>query len=155
VPFRLLLVGDGPERRHIELCLSAAGLQQQVLVVGSLSPGALVQAYLAADIFVFASTSETQGMVLLEAMAGGCPVVAVRASGVHDVIEHGYNGLKVPESTANWAEAVILLLENDDLRSSMAVNSRTFAQKYSVANMAVSIERLYRRVVARNQATPG
>ena len=154
VPFRLLLVGDGPERRHLQRCLNATGLAQQVVLAGSMAPAALVRAYLAADIFVFASTSETQGMVLLEAMAGGCPVVAVRASGVHDVIEQGYNGMKVPESTASWAAAVISLLENEDLRASMAGNSRTFAQKYSVANMAMSIERLYRRVIARNQATP-
>lgn len=59
---------------------------------------------------MFASTSETQGMVLLEAMAGGCPVVAVRASGVYDVVKDGYNGFKVAESTDNWAEAVINLL---------------------------------------------
>ena len=154
VPFRLLLVGDGPERRHLQRCLNATGLAQQVVLAGSMAPAALVRVYLAADIFVFASTSETQGMVLLEAMAGGCPVVAVRASGVHDVIEQGYNGMKVPESTASWAAAVISLLENEDLRASMAGNSRTFAQKYSVANMAMSIERLYRRVIARNQATP-
>ena len=149
VPFRLLMVGDGPERRHLERCLSASGLAQQVILAGSMAPEALVQAYLAADVFVFASTSETQGMVLLEAMAGGCPVIAVRASGVHDVIEQGYNGLKVPESTASWAAAVISLLENDALRASMAGNSRTVAQRYSIADMVVSIERLYRRVIAR------
>jgi 1,2-diacylglycerol 3-alpha-glucosyltransferase len=154
VPFRLLLVGDGPERRHVELSVRATGMAQQVLVAGSMTPAALVQAYLAADIFVFASTSETQGMVLLEAMAGGCPVVAVRASGVHEVIKQGYNGLKVPESTASWADAVISLLENENLRVLMASNSRTFAQKYSVAKTAIYIERLYRRVIARDLSEP-
>ncbi|WP_320823941.1 glycosyltransferase [Reinekea sp.] len=151
VPFKLLLVGDGPERHHLEQKVIAAGLQQQVVFAGSMAPAEVVEAYLAADIFVFASTSETQGMVLLEAMAGGCPVVAVRASGVHDLIEQGYNGVKVAESTDSWAEAVIRLLEDDDLRTTMAVNGRTFAEKYSVANMALAIERLYRRVVGRAQ----
>lgn len=55
--------------------------------------------YLVVDLFVFASTSETQEMVLLEAMAGSCSVVAERANGVYGVIKDGYNGFKVAEST--------------------------------------------------------
>ena len=155
VPFRLLLVGDGPERHHLEQKVITAGLQDQIVFSGGMAPTEVVGAYLAADLFVFASTSETQGMVLLEAMAGGCPVVAVRASGVHDVIEQGYNGFKVAESTDSWAEAVIKLLEDDALRAAMAANSRIFADKYSVANMALSVERLYRRVVGRAQIVQG
>ena len=103
--------------------------------------------YLAADLFVFSSTSETQGMVLLEAMAGGCPVVAVRASGVYDVVKDGYNGFKVAESTDNWAEAVINLLEDDKQRSVMSENSQIFARDYSMKKTIAKISRLYRRVV--------
>jgi glycosyltransferase involved in cell wall biosynthesis len=96
---------------------------------------------------VFASTSETQGMVLLEAMAGGCPVVAVRASGVYDVVKDGYNGFKVAESSDNWAEAVINLLSDSKQLSVLSENSRLFAENYSVEKITEKVLKLYRRVI--------
>jgi glycosyltransferase involved in cell wall biosynthesis len=108
---------------------------------------AISNSYLAADLFVFASTSETQGMVLIEAMAGGCPVVAVRASGVHDVVKDGYNGLMVAESTESWAKSVANLLADRLRLSALSENSRAFAEAFSEEKIAEKVLRLYRRGV--------
>ncbi len=94
-------------------------------------------------------------MVLLEAMAGGCPVVAVRASGVYDVIKDGYNGFKVSESTESWAKAVANLLEDSQLLSALSENSRAFVENYSLEKMTERVSRLYRRVLVLNLSESG
>jgi glycosyltransferase involved in cell wall biosynthesis len=145
--FKCLLVGDGPEKKRLEEKAVTLGMHDQIVFTGNLTPHEVIRCFLAADLFVFASTSETQGMVLLEAMAGGCPVVAVRASGVYDVVKDGYNGFKVAESSDNWAEAVINLLSDSKQLSVLSENSRLFAENYSVEKITEKVLKLYRRVI--------
>jgi len=147
IPFKCLLIGEGPERERLEKKVADMGLGGQVIFTGNIPPRQVSLHYLAADLFVFASTSETQGMVLVEAMTGGCPVVAVRASGVHDVIRDGYNGFMVPESTESWAREVAVLIENRKLLSVMSQNSVAFANGYSEDKIAERILKLYQRVI--------
>ena len=146
-PFTCLLVGDGPEKRRLEEKAAGLGLAEQIVFTGNLPPRDIAGCLLAADLFVFASTSETQGMVLIEAMAGGCPVVAVRASGVYDVVRDGYNGLMVAESTESWAKTVATLLADRRRLSDLSENSRIFAGDYAEEKIAEKVSRLYRRVV--------
>jgi glycosyltransferase involved in cell wall biosynthesis len=150
--FTCLLIGEGPERKRLEQKVRSMGLQDTILFLGKLAPSEVVKCYLAADLFVFASTSETQGMVLLEAMAGGCPVVAIRSSGVYDVVHDGINGYKVPESTNIWAETVKKLLEDKTLLQEMSENSREFAKKYSVETITEKVSALYRKVIILNSS---
>ena len=118
-------------------------------------PREVARCYLAADLFVFASTSETQGMVLVEAMAGGCPVVAIRASGVIDVVKDGYNGLMVPESTEGWSQAVVNLLEDRQRLAVMSANSRAFAEDYAEEKVTERVLRQYRRAVILGKSKTG
>lgn len=155
VPFKCLLVGDGSEKKRLEEKAAALGMHDQIVFTGNLTPREVVLCYLAADLFVFASTSETQGMVLLEAMAGGCPVVAVRASGIYDVIKDGYNGFKVAESTDNWADAVINLLSDSKKLSVLSENSKLFAENYSMEKITEKVLRLYRRVIVLGKSKNG
>ena len=150
VPFKCLLVGDGPEKTRLEEKAKKLGLKDHLVFTGNVTPLEVVRHYLAADLFVFTSTSETQGMVLLEAMAGGCPVVAVRGSGVYDVVKDGFNGYKVAESTDNWAEAIICLLSDRKQLSILSENSRLFAEKFSLENITEKILILYRRTIVHS-----
>lgn len=153
--FKCLLIGEGPEKERLEKKVAGLGLDDRVIFAGTVTPHEVVRCYMAADLFVFASTSETQGMVLLEAMAGGCPVVVVRASGVYDVVKDGYNGFKVAESTDCWAETVASLLENGKQLSILSENSRLFAEDFSVERVTEKVLTLYRRVVVLNQSDNG
>lgn len=153
--FKCLLIGDGPERERLEEKTAVLGLKDLAVFTGNIPPRDVSLHYLAADFFVFASTSETQGMVLVEAMAGGCPVVAVRASGVHDVIRDGYNGFMVPESTESWAKGVSALLENRKLLSVMSQNSITFADAYSEDKIAERVLKLYQRMIILGKSKNG
>jgi 1,2-diacylglycerol 3-alpha-glucosyltransferase len=87
-----LVVGEGPSRSEIESIFINSSLNSNLHFTGSLKGQDLVDSYHAMDIFAFASKSETQGMVLIEAMAAGVPVVALDAPGARDVITHNKNG---------------------------------------------------------------
>ena len=94
---RFILVGEGPSSDELQEAFEGAGVADRVLWTGQLGGRFLVSAYRAMDVFAFASLSETQGMVLTEAMAAGVPVVAIDAPGVREVVESGRNGICLPE----------------------------------------------------------
>ncbi len=150
--FKCLLVGDGPEKDRLKEKVTELGMADRVVFTGDMTPHEVIRCYLAADLFVFASTSETQGLVLLEAMAGGCPVVAVRSSGIYDMVKDGYNGFKVAESTDNWAKTVANLLEDSKQLSVLSENSRVFSENYSMEKITETVSRLYRRIVVLGQS---
>lgn len=99
---QFLVVGTGPSEAPIREIFDTAGVADRLLLHGVLQHEQLADALAAMDVFAFASTSETQGMVLTEAMAAGLPVVALDASGVREVVADGSNGrlLLTPDETA-------------------------------------------------------
>lgn len=146
--FRLLILGDGNERERLEQRIRDEGLNDNVTLAGGVPPER-VPAWLAlGDVFVFASKSETQGMVILEAMAAGLPVVAVRSSGIDDVVRDGANGFKTPDSVPLWCERVEQLLTDDRLRDRLAANAREFAAGFSIREFARGVNRVYAHTLA-------
>ena len=103
--------------------------------------------YLASELFVFASTTETQGMVLLEAMAGNNPVVALKSSGIDDVINNGYNGYKTEADIDKWSSKIEELLINREKYEESAKNAREMAENYSIDEMAKKAEQLYYKIM--------
>ncbi|NQV35043.1 MAG: glycosyltransferase family 4 protein [Phycisphaeraceae bacterium] len=95
-----LMVGHGPSAEPIREYLEAQGLNHRVFMPGSLTGRNLADAYHAMNLFAFASRTETQGMVLTEAMAAGVPVVGLDAPGVREVVTDQVNGLLVGEEDA-------------------------------------------------------
>lgn len=91
-----LVIGDGPSVDEIKTVLGKHGAADRLVLAGKQTGRALHEAYRAMDIFAFASKSETQGMVLAEAMAAALPVVALNASGVREVMRDGENGFMLP-----------------------------------------------------------
>jgi glycosyltransferase involved in cell wall biosynthesis len=114
-----LVVGSGPSRDDMARVFEEAGVRERLHFAGQLSGHDLVAAYHAMDVFAFASRTETQGMVLAEAMAAGLPVVALDAPGAREVVRDGVNGrlLATPDTDA-FAEAAAALLALDDAKRS-------------------------------------
>ena len=102
-----LVVGRGPAEREMRKIFRTWGVQKRVHFAGVLKSQALIDAYHAMDVFVFASKSETQGMVVTEAMAAGMPVVALDAPGVREVVQDKVNGrLLAEESRKKFSSAL-------------------------------------------------
>lgn len=147
--FRLLLVGDGPARSHVQSRVEALDLGKQVVLVGAVPPDEMPLYYHLGDIFVFASKSETQGMVILEAMAAGLPVVTVRSSGIDDVVIEGENGFKTPENREVWAERLQSLMADPALRSRLGKQARIFAGTHDVSTFARRVHDFYAFLLAQ------
>lgn len=148
VPFRFLMIGDGHQRDRLQQKIDDLGLQNHFTLVGAVPPGDMATWYHLGDAFLFASKSETQGMVILEAMAAGLPVVAVRSSGIEDVVRHGFNGFKTPEKQELWVQQVKHLLEEDDVRQELARQALDFAADFSVEQFARDVRSIYASTLA-------
>jgi 1,2-diacylglycerol 3-alpha-glucosyltransferase len=112
---RLVILGEGPERNNLEHLSSTLGIADQVDFLGEV-PFNRIPAFLkAADLFGFASTTETQGLVTMEALAAGLPVIAVDASGTRDVVENNLQGFLVENDPQALANAIQELLGSPEL----------------------------------------
>jgi len=148
VPFRFLMIGDGHQKDRLQKKIESLALQENFTLVGAVPPEEMALWYHLGDAFLFASKSETQGMVILEAMAAGLPVVAVRSSGIDDVVRHGFNGFKTPEKQDQWTEKVKRLLEDNDLRKTLSDNALEFAADFSVEQFAKDVRNIYASTLA-------
>ncbi|GAB4217890.1 MAG: glycosyltransferase family 1 protein [Synechococcales cyanobacterium] len=138
---RLALVGDGPGRTDLEQHFR----DHDVVFTGYLQGQDLAAAYASADVFVFPSRTETLGLVLLEAMAAGCPVVAARSGGITDVVTDGENGfLFAPESDDDFVAATQHLLAGD--RHPIRQRSRLEAERWGWDAATRQLEHYYQGV---------
>jgi 1,2-diacylglycerol 3-alpha-glucosyltransferase len=151
-PFKLVMVGEGNDRQHIEELIKHLDLANHVLLVGSVPPEEVSVYYSMSDVFLFASQSETQGLVVIEAMAAGLPVVAVRASGIEDFVIDDFNGFKTPGNIALWRSKVAQLLADNELRSQMGRNARIFARDYATETVTAKTVDIYANLLAARAA---
>ncbi len=146
---QLLLVGRGTQERALQAYAAQLGIAARVRFTGGIPPADVVRYYQAADVFVFTSTTETQGLAVLEAMASGLPVVAVRASGVEEAVVDGVTGLLVPEDRSALTAAVLQVLADTGLEAKLAAGAREGALPFSAAAMGERLVAIYRRLCAR------
>lgn len=145
-----LVVGDGSAREDMAVEFWRAGALDRVRFAGTLQASLLVSAYKAMDVFAFASTSETQGMVLTEAMAAGVPVVAIDASGVRDVVRDRVNGRLVPSANlAAFVEALTWVTSGSRNARSLAAGARRSAEQSSTKHSADRALARYRALAGR------
>ena len=148
VPNMLLVIaGEGPALPHLKSLARALGIADHVLFVGYLErTRALADCYAAGDVFVFSSRTETQGLVLLEAMAQGTPVVSNVEMGTRDVLVADRGARIVPLDEQVFAAAVAELLTNRHVRSELSHSAREHALSWSSEAMAEKLADLYRDV---------
>ncbi|MCK9516439.1 MAG: glycosyltransferase [Ottowia sp.] len=151
-PFRFLIVGEGEEHQRLQERIDTLDLADVVTLVGAVTPKDIVTYYQLADAFVFASKSETQGMVILEAMAAGLPVVAVRSSGIDDLVQHERNGYKTAADIGAWVAATQRLIEDDALRLNMAQCALGTASRYTIDRLANEVSEIYIQMLAQYHA---
>lgn len=125
-----LLLGEGPERGHLSELIKELGLEDEVILLGNIPNEEIADYMAASDLFLFTSQSETQGIVILEAMAVGTPVVALDATGVRDVVLSGQNGILTSDEEGEWSSQVEALLVDAAKREQIGVCAVNTAKKY-------------------------
>lgn len=148
-----LVVGEGPIREKIQTIFNTYHVEDRLVFTGNLKGKSLADAYHAMDLFIFSSFSETQGMVLTEAMAAGVPVIALDGPGVRDVINHEHNGILMPKDTtpddfSRQIETTIAHPEKLKLWGNGAVET---AEHFSRKKSAEKLIQLYRTLETRHR----
>jgi glycosyltransferase involved in cell wall biosynthesis len=142
------MVGGGPSLERLRRLAEDLDVASRVRFTGPLPWQQVVGWMKAAHVFVFASRTETQGLVVVEAMACGLPVVAVRAGGVAEVVEHGRTGLLVDPDPEQLGAAAARVLADGHLRRSLGEQARRRAEGFSAPRVAAQLVELYRSVLA-------
>jgi glycosyltransferase involved in cell wall biosynthesis len=141
---RLALVGDGPYRQQLEKIFAGTPTH----FVGYLAGQDLAAAYASGDAFLFPSSTETLGLVLLEAMAAGCPVVGANRGGIPDIVSDGVNGcLYEPNQEGSLAAAVERLLGDASQRAQLRQNAREEAERWGWAGATEQLRGYYRTLL--------
>lgn len=147
----LLIAGEGPAVPALKAQVRALRLEQQVQFIGYLDRAReLPGCYAAADAFVFASRTETQGLVLLEAMASGTPVVGLSAMGTADILDPGQGCLTPPDNTQLFGDALADLLSRPPLLARLSGEAVQHAEGWSDHATAARLARLYRQIAGNH-----
>ncbi len=148
----LVLVGDGPEKNSLQGLVNKLDISSNVFFTGLLDREKVIKAYAGSDIFIFASLTETQGIVLLEAKAAGVPTVAVSAFGVKEMISHGEDGFLSPHDEINFTKYLLTLTKNNKLRYNMSrktkENIKYFTSEYTTDRLINEYQKLrYQKIL--------
>lgn len=154
LPLCLVLVGGGPEMENFQRLAGSLGIAAHTIFAGPIAPERMGDCYAGADLFVFASVTETQGLVIGEAKAAGLPVVAVHAFGVGEMVVDGEDGFLTPEDEAAFAEKVGCLLTDDELYRRFAATARANAARLSVRALTDELLGIYGALLDERALSP-
>ena len=144
----LVIAGEGPALPALRRQAAALQLDDHVRFVGYLPrDGGLRDCYAAADVFTFASRTETQGLVLLEAMAIGLPVLAIPALGAAEIILPRRGAVAAADTPEAFAEQLVTLLQRPAKLAAMADDAMAFAREWDAATQGARLAALYRELV--------
>lgn len=149
----LLVIGDGPLRVDLAQRCRQLGIENRVRFLGYLEHPMVMSIMAAASLFVFASKTETQGMVIIETMACGTPVVAVDALGVGEILENPNGGLKVPEG--QLAEGIIDLITDPTRYQAKKASTHQRAEDYNITRLTTQLVAIYRSMLPTTQTPSG
>ncbi len=144
---KLIIIGDGPVIDSLKELAKKLNLQKEVLFTGYFKKDQVIKAYQSSDLFVFASKTDTQGMVILEALACALPVVAVKDLAFTNMVKQGVNGFLVRENKKEFASKALEILNNKKLYNKMANNALKIAQDFSIEKITRKLITYYNQLI--------
>jgi 1,2-diacylglycerol 3-alpha-glucosyltransferase len=149
-----LLVGDGPYREGLLSSLRKKGLEQRVVMTGYVPRERIKHVFALGDVFIFASKTESQGLVTVEAMSCGLPVVALGEMGTRDVMAGDNGGFMMGDDVTWFATCVRDLLSNQVLHQQKSQEALQYSQRWSARALAEKMLRLYELAIEHKDAVP-
>jgi 1,2-diacylglycerol 3-alpha-glucosyltransferase len=149
----LIIAGDGPAKEGLMTYAKNKGLDKNIIFTGFVERNKLAEFYSIADVFVFASKVESQGLVVLEAMSCGTPVVAIGKMGTREVMGGDNGGYMVDDDMEQFVERVSLLLNDEALHECKSIEALHHADKWTIDVFANKMLRLYQSGLRVNYST--
>ena len=148
----LLMVGGGPYLDDLKELALQRGLEKSVCFTGYVPSKDVIYLYRMSQVFVFPSKTDTQGLVTIESMLAGLPVVAIGELGTVDVMQGDNGGFMVPDDADVFAEKVLLLMQDQKVHRQKVEEAKVWAQKWKISSLTPQLVKCYERVLAeKNQ----
>jgi len=144
---KLLIVGNGPAMDELKQLARTLKVEEDVIFAGTISYEEIQHYYKMAYVFTIASTTETFGIVTIEALASGVPVVAVKAPGAADILTDAVDGLLVDDNVEKIANALEKIIKEPELREKLSRGALKTSEKYSINTISEVMLNLYREVI--------
>ena len=148
----LAIIGDGPNQHELEKLAMKEGVGNRVDFVGRVSFEEMPNHLKAADFFAFASITETQGLVTMEAMAADLPVIAVDATGTSDIVEDGKDGILTENNPESLAAGIDRVLENPDLAKQLRAGAIQKAEAFETITVTKQMIDVYEQAIEDKKA---
>lgn len=144
----MVVVGDGIDKDNLKKLVTELEIEEKVLFLGKILPPDLMELYKVGDLFVTASETETQGIVLIEAAATGLPIVAVDAGAVKEICQNGKNGVLCrPGDIKGVAKGIVKILTDKKLRTEYGKKSVEIAKKHDINRTLNRFEEIYKEAI--------
>jgi 1,2-diacylglycerol 3-alpha-glucosyltransferase len=150
----LFVAGDGPEKENMMKTAGKLGISDKVVFAGYLSHQDVFAAYAAADVIMFPSKSETQGLSLLEGMAMEKPAVGINAMGVASILENDFGGFLTSDDIDEYSCKVLELINDKKLYQQKKKEAKKRAEQFSSENMIAQTLDIYKKAIEIKAATP-
>jgi glycosyltransferase involved in cell wall biosynthesis len=151
----LLIVGNGPYLPELRKECEQLNLKGHCVFAGYLERKDMALAHAISDLFVFPSLTETQGLVTIEAMYAGTPVIAIGSMGTIMVMDGDKGGFMVRQDEQEFTMRVLDLLEDSELYNRKAAEAQAHAQNWLIDNVTVKLLQVYEKTISRRGASPG
>lgn len=148
----LVIVGEGSERKNLQSLIDKSKFGKQIHLAGGINMNLMPNVYSDADIYVFSSFTETQGLCVLEAAASGLPLVLAEDSAYDGMIEDGKNGFSLPLIEDKFAEKLVLLLNNSSVRRAFGEESKKIVREnFEEGALTDKIIKLYKNFIDKRK----
>ncbi|MEA1940225.1 MAG: glycosyltransferase [Candidatus Caldatribacteriota bacterium] len=144
---KLLIVGDGPNLDELKHLVQSLKIEDDVIFTGAVDYKEVQYYYKIAYLFTIASTTESFGIVNIEALASGVPVLAVSAPGAVDILTHGVDGLLTDNDVDKFSEAMEKIIREPELRKKLSKGAIETSEKYSINTVSEKMLNLYREMI--------
>jgi glycosyltransferase involved in cell wall biosynthesis len=144
---KLLIVGNGPARDELTHLVQALEVEEEVIFCGEVNYEEIRYYYKIADVFTMASASESFGIVTIEALASGLPVLAIKAPGAMDILTDGFDGLLTDDNIEHFAKALEKIIRDPELRERLSKGALKTSAKYSINMISERMLNLYREII--------
>jgi len=145
---KLLIVGDGPVMDELKQLVRTLEVEEDVIFTGNVDYKDIKNYYNIAYTFVIASTTEVNPLVIIEALASGIPVLAIKAMGAVDILTDGLDGLLVDNDIEKLADALEKIIKEPELREKLSLGALKTSKKYSIDTISERMLNLYREIIA-------
>lgn len=144
----LVLVGDGPQKLYLKSLAKNLGIEKSTHFIGEIDYKKIPSVFHSADLFLFTSSTETLGKVVLEAMAAGLPIVTLNIPPFKELIKNKHEGMLVRPNAKAISHAVINLIDDSNLRNQMSKHAKIKADEFSINNAIKRIESIYTKQIS-------